>query len=89
MYNISFDFVKEEEKNTKYKRDICENDLKDLINAILPVFKNKMPCRSKDTPIVIQNILGIKERNSEIMQRYCKVNKYLLLINNCFILFQE
>ncbi|XP_033224214.1 uncharacterized protein LOC117177538 [Belonocnema kinseyi] len=65
--------VANEDNQAKGNREKYDSDLGKLINYILPIFRNKMPCRSKYTPLEIQNIIGIKKRKSEIMHRYCKV----------------
>ncbi|XP_048508180.1 uncharacterized protein LOC125500237 isoform X2 [Athalia rosae] len=49
------------------------NEIMALAEAILPVFRNKLPCRSEQTPKVIQDLEEIKNRKTEIMVQFCKV----------------
>lgn len=58
-----------------------DKDLLSLINIILPLFRNKLVCRSAHTPKRIQNIPDIKNRKSEMMIGFCKVtlDRYLVV----------
>lgn len=49
------------------------NKIVALIDAVLPAFRNQIPCRSLNTPKSIQNIEEIKNRKTEIMVGFCKV----------------
>lgn len=56
-----------------------------MLNKFLNMFGNKIPCRSENTPLKIQNISDVKNRKSEIMQQYCKVKFcYKMNLKNVF-----
>ena len=49
-------------------------ELRALARSVLPIFRNRLPCRSLYTPQDIQKIEQIAERRTEIMTGFCKVH---------------
>lgn len=52
---------------------ITNSNPKVQLRTALLLFKNKLPCKSNLVPKQIQLIPIIKNRNTEIIRRYCKV----------------
>ncbi|XP_043288816.1 uncharacterized protein [Venturia canescens] len=48
-------------------------ELKILAESVLRVYRNRLPCRSPQTPKDIQNIKQIRSRKTEIMKGLCKI----------------
>nr|XP_012137770.1 PREDICTED: uncharacterized protein LOC105662123 [Megachile rotundata] len=60
------------EENT-IQSEVFDKSVNDKIRMILDLFRNKLPCKSKHVPKELLNIPEIKNRQTEMMVRFCKI----------------
>lgn len=63
-----------EENSTAYVEDKSQNGSMENDLAILNIFEDGIPCRSKLLSEHIQNMDVVKKRSSEVMFAFCKVS---------------